>query len=140
MSQKSGLSSHCPLPVSFLAKPSEGAGIDLVMSQLHSFVFVKSDYRLVKVNLDEILFCEGMKDYTRIYILGRAQPLTTLQNLKALAARLPAHQFVRVHRSYIIALQHVNEITRSEVVLGKKQIPIGSNFREDLFRLVQDHF
>lgn len=94
------------------------------------FVFVKSEYKLVRVNIAEILFVEGMKDYVKIWYTGKRSPLTTLQNLKEFEAKLPEDHFIRVHKSYIVALDHVDCITRNEIVIGGHCIPVGNAYRK----------
>src|SRR5579862_826614 len=89
------------------------------------FVFIKSAYKIIKVWYEDIVFCEGMKDYTQVYLKGKASPLLTLHNLKSFLAKLPKEEFIRVHRSYIISLNHVDAIVRSEIYIGRKIIPIG---------------
>ncbi len=101
------------------------------------FVFVKSEYKIIKVKYDDILFCEGMKDYTQIYLFGRPQPLLTLYNLKNFAAKLPAGDFVRVHRSFVVSLRHIETISRNEITLGKRIIPIGNSYRNNIFQIVE---
>lgn len=103
----------------------------------HDFVFVKSEYKIIRIKLDDIMFCEGMKDYTQIYIHGRLQPVLTLQNLKNFSSRLPESQFVRVHRSFVISLQHIETISRNEINIGKKIVPIGNSYRNDFFSIVE---
>lgn len=103
----------------------------------HEFVFVKSEYKIIKVKFDEIMFCEGMKDYTQIYVLGKIQPVLTLQNLKNFSMRLPEDNFVRVHRSFVISLQHIETISRNEIAIGKKIVPIGNSYRNDFFRIIE---
>lgn len=103
----------------------------------HDFVFVKSEYKIIKIKLADIMFCEGMKDYTQIYINGRLQPVLTLQNLKNFSSRLPDSEFVRVHRSFVIALQHIETISRNEISIGKKIVPIGNSYRNDFFSIVE---
>lgn len=105
----------------------------------HNFVFVKSEYKIIKIKLDDIIFCEGMKDYTQIYVNGRMQPVLTLQNLKNFCSRLPESQFVRVHRSFVISLQHVETISRNEISIGKKIVPIGNSYRNDFFNIVEQY-
>ncbi|MBS1565485.1 MAG: LytTR family transcriptional regulator, partial [Bacteroidetes bacterium] len=94
--------------------------------------FIKSDYRMVKVNFSDILFCEGLKDYTQVYMTGKTKPIITLQNLKAFLDRLPQENFVRVHRSYIVSLNHIGSISKKEVEIGEKVIPIGNSYRSNL--------
>lgn len=103
------------------------------------FVFVKSEYKIIKIKLDDIMFCEGMKDYTQIYVNGRIQPVLTLQNLKNFSSRLPESKFVRVHRSFVISLQHVETISRNEISIGKKMVPIGNSYRNDFFNIVEEY-
>jgi len=101
------------------------------------FVFVKSEYKIIKVKFEDILFCEGMKDYTQIYTKGRAEPILTLNNLKSFSFKLPSEEFIRVHRSYIISLAHIDSIARNEIYIGKKIIPIGDSFKVDFYQIIE---
>ena len=101
------------------------------------FVFVKSEYKIIKVKFEDILFCEGMKDYTQIYTKGRAEPILTLNNLKSFSFKLPSEEFIRVHRSYIISLAHIDSIARNEIYIGKKIIPIGDSFKDDFYQIIE---
>ncbi|MCO5240197.1 MAG: LytTR family transcriptional regulator [Chitinophagaceae bacterium] len=105
----------------------------------HDFVFVKSEYKIIKIRLEDIMFCAGMKDYTQIYVAGKNQPVLTLQNLKNFQARLPAKDFVRVHRSFVVSLFHVDSISKNEITIGKKTIPIGNSYRNDFFSIVEKY-
>jgi two-component system, LytTR family, response regulator len=100
------------------------------------FVFIKSEYKIIKVRFEDIIFCEGMKDYTQVYIKGKSDPLLTLNNLKSFASKLPNDEFVRVHRSYIISLSHIDSISRNEIYIGKKIIPIGDSFKEYFYQII----
>jgi DNA-binding LytR/AlgR family response regulator len=101
------------------------------------FVFVKSEYKIIKVKFEDILFCEGMKDYTQIYTKGRTDPILTLNNLKSFSFKLPSEEFIRVHRSYIVSLAHIDSIARNEIYIGKKIIPIGDSFKDDFYQIVE---
>lgn len=101
------------------------------------FVFVKSEYKIIKVKFEDILFCEGMKDYTQIYIKGRPEPILTLNNLKSFSFKLPPEEFIRVHRSYIVALAHIDSIARNEIYVGKKIIPIGDSFKDVFYQIIE---
>ena len=105
----------------------------------HDFVFVKSEYKIIKIKLENIMFCAGMKDYTQIYVADKNQPILTLQNLKNFQARLPAKDFVRVHRSFVVSLFHVDSISKNEITIGKKTIPIGNSYRNDFFSIVEKY-
>jgi hypothetical protein len=104
------------------------------------FFFIKSEYRILKIDYDDILFCEGLKDYTRIYTSKKNKPILTLQNLKTFSDRLPAKRFIRVHRSFIISLNHVESISKKDIAIGEKTIPIGNSYRNNLLDLVKHSF
>ena len=92
-----------------------------------SFVFVKDGTKLVKVNFDDILYVEGLKDY--VTIVTKAQKIVSLQRLKTLEAQLPADKFIRVHHSYIIALKAIDSIHRGEVRIGAHVIPVSESYK-----------
>ena len=108
-------------------------------TEKREFLFIKSDYKLIKINLSEILYLSGLKDYTQIYLKGKVSPLTTLQNLKEFESKLPPDDFVRVHRSYIIAMSQVDYISRNEININGNHIPIGNSFRAALDEVIQKH-
>lgn len=103
------------------------------------FFFVKADKKLVKVNFDDIIYIEGLKDYVIIRLAqGR---VITLQTMKNLEERLPKHLFRRIHRSFIVAMDKVMAIEGNMVEVMEKDkpklLPIGKNYREDLLRLIE---
>lgn len=98
------------------------------------FIFVKADYSMVKINLDDILYIEGLKDYIKIYAGGR--PVLTLTSLKSIEEKLPSDQYVRVHRSFIISLAKINSVQKSLVKIGEKEIPIGDSFRDPFLQII----
>ena len=102
----------------------------------HRFVFIKSEYKIIKVRFEDILFCEGMKDYTQVYVRGKADPILTLNNLKSFSYKLPPDEFIRVHRSFIVSLAHIDSIARNEIYIGKKIIPIGDSFKDDFYQII----
>lgn len=103
------------------------------------FFFVKADKKLVKVNFDDIIYIEGLKDYVIIRLVhGR---VITLQTMKNLEERLPKHLFRRIHRSFIVAMDKVLAIEGNMVEVFEKDkpklLPIGKNYRDDLLRLIE---
>ncbi len=110
---------------------------DLNTIAKQNFVFIKSEYKIVKINFDDILFCKGMKDYIQIFVNGKANPIITLKSLNAFEAKLPADKFIRVHRSYIVSLMHIDTISKNEISIGKEIVPIGNIFKPDFFNLVE---
>jgi len=101
------------------------------------FLFIKSEYKMVRINFDDILFCKGMKDYIQVYIHGRGKPLVTLQSLNIFMTKLPRQTFIRTHRSFIVSLNHIDTISRNEISIGKEIIPIGGLFKNDFFNMVE---
>ncbi len=97
------------------------------------FIMVKADYSMVRVGLDQILYIEGLKDYLKI-VLANGKPILTLNSLKNYEERLPQSQFIRVHRSYIVAVNKIESIQKHRIVIGKDRIPIGDNFKEAFYQ------
>jgi len=108
----------------------------LATSVHNNFIFVKSEYKLIKIQLADILYLSGLRDYTQIFLKGKVSPLTTLQNLKDFESRLPANDFIRVHRSYIVALAQVETISRNEITIGNNTLPIGHAYRPLLDEMI----
>jgi len=102
------------------------------------FLFVKVEFKWVRVDLDDILYIEGLKDYAQIHLRNQSRPLTTLARLKTLHDRLPQNRFLRIHRSYIANLRHVSVIENGKATIGTERIPIGETQRAQLeYRLSQ---
>ncbi len=85
---------------------------------------MKSEYRLLKINLDEVYYFEGLKDYIKIWLTSQPKPVLTLMSLKTLEHELPSRHFMRVHRSFIIALDKIESVERSQIVINKERITI----------------
>lgn len=93
-----------------------------------AFIFVKSEYKAVKINLSDILYIEGMDSYVKIYAGGK--PVLSLMSMKAMMEMLPAEDFLRVHRSFIIPISKVNSIRNKVIKVGDKEIPIGGTYED----------
>lgn len=97
-------------------------------------IFIKTEYRIQRVPLEDILFIEARQNYVAIETLsGRVM---SLMNIKAMEERLPAGRFVRVHKSFIVALSKIQTIEKSRIFIGETVIPVGDNYREGLFKLL----
>jgi DNA-binding LytR/AlgR family response regulator len=98
------------------------------------YIFVKADKKLVKVNYNDIIYIEGLKDY--VIIRMEAQRVITLQTMKSLEDKLPSSRFKRIHRSYIINVAKINAIVGNMVEVMEKNVPkhlpIGKNYRDEL--------
>ena len=98
------------------------------------FFFVNSEYKQIKINFSEILFIEGLKDYVKIFIHNNPKAIFTLSSLKKLEDELPSNNFMRIHRSYIIALDKIEAIESNQVIIGPKKIAIAPNYKEALMQ------
>ena len=93
-------------------------------------IFVKSEYKLLQINLDDIRYIEGLKDYVKIYTEQSPHPILSLMNMKAIEQMLPASRFIRVHRSFIVQKSKIREIERNRIVFGDVYIPIGDSYKQ----------
>ena len=93
-------------------------------------IFVKSEYKLLQINLDEIRYIEGLKDYVKIYTEQSPHPILSLMNMKAIEQMLPTSRFIRVHRSFIVQKSKIREIERNRIVFGDVYIPIGDSYKQ----------
>lgn len=93
-------------------------------------IFVKTDYKLVQIELDKILYVEGMKDYVKIHLEDQQFPILSLMSMKALEGALPASRFMRVHRSYIVQSSKIKEVERNRIVFGKTYIPVSDSYKD----------
>ena len=93
-------------------------------------IFVKSEYKLLQINLDSIRYVEGLKDYVKIYTDESPHPILSLMNMKAMEQMLPASRFIRVHRSFIVSKEKIREIDRNRIVVGDVYIPIGDSYKQ----------
>ncbi len=93
-------------------------------------IFVKSDYKLLQIDLDRIKYVEGLKDYVKIYTDDSPRPILSLMNMKAMEQMLPESRFIRVHRSFIVQKGKIREIDRNRIVFGDVYIPIGDSYKQ----------
>ncbi|MEM7371886.1 MAG: LytTR family DNA-binding domain-containing protein [Bacteroidota bacterium] len=96
------------------------------------FLFVKANYQTIRIDFDDILYIEGLKDYVKIYT-GKKMVVTRL-NLKGIAEKLPEDQFIRIHRSFIVSLSKIAAFQKGNISLGDRQLPVGDTYREALMR------
>lgn len=102
------------------------------------FMYVKSDYKLVRVALDDILYIEGLKDYVRIY-LEDGQRIMSLMNMKKLEDYLPHPEFLRTHRSFIVHMTKAQSVERFRIVFGNQFIPISDSYKEEVLEYFEQH-
>lgn len=93
------------------------------------YIFVKSEYKQLKIKLDEVLYFEGLKDYIKIWLVNQPKAILTLMSLKSLEEELPESKFMRIHRSFIVALDKIEEIERNQVVINKQRITVAEQYK-----------
>lgn len=102
------------------------------------YLIVKSEYKLIQIAVNDILYVEGLKDYVRIFLEGETNVMS-LMSLKTLEGALPAGKFIRVHRSYIVQVSKIKVIERSRIVFGKQSIPISDTYKDAFAEYVRHH-
>lgn len=99
------------------------------------YIFVKTEYRIQKIFVSDILYIEGMKDYLRIVCSN--ERIMTLMSFAGMLEMLAGCNFIRVHKSYIVALDKIESIERDRIIIAKERIPIGETYRSSFFKLIQ---
>jgi len=97
-------------------------------------LFVRAGYKLVKIFFHEILYVEGLKDYVKI--VTPEKTVITQMSMKTMEERLPSGEFVRVHRSFIVAFNKIESIQKQALSIGEKEIPISEQYREQIFKII----
>lgn len=114
----------------------------LVEIQKHThadqFIFVKSDYKLVQISLNDVLYIEGFKDYVKIYMDGNQKPVMSLINMKRIDEYLPHPEFLRIHRSYIVHMSKIKLVDRARIVFGDEYIPISESYKEEVQKFLDE--
>jgi two-component system response regulator LytT len=95
-----------------------------------NYLFLKVEYQLVRIALNDILYIEGLKDYVKVYLQNTEKPLLSLTSLKSLEEKLSPKRFMRVHRSFIVSLDKINSITRNALQIGKVNITVGDQYKD----------
>lgn len=108
-------------------------------SQRDRIIFVKSDYKLVRIALDDILYIEGVKDYVKFYLAGDVKPIMSLMNMGKIEAYLPQPEFMRVHRSYIAHMTRIDTVDRTRLVYGNEFIPVSSTYKDAVEYYLDTH-
>jgi DNA-binding LytR/AlgR family response regulator len=102
-----------------------------VAEDTYNFIFVKSEYKQVKIDLSEVLYFEGLKDYVKIWLKGVPKAILTIMSLKSLESQLPTSKFMRVHRSFIIALDKIQVVERGQVIMQNSvHVKIADQYKE----------
>lgn len=106
----------------------------LTTKTFDDFIFVKSEYENIKLNIDSIKYIQGLKDYIKIYASTSNKAILTLLSFKDIMEKLPASKFIRIHRSYIINIGFIEVLQKTNVVIDTIRIPIGETYKEEVLK------
>lgn len=109
---------------------------DINISKAKDFIYVKADKKMIKIMLQDILFIEGLKDYVRINTSNKS--VVTYQTITYFEEKLPADQFMRIHRSYIVSLRHINAFSASQVEIDNNPLPVGSSYAKEVAKKLME--
>jgi DNA-binding LytR/AlgR family response regulator len=106
----------------------------------NQFLFLKSEYKIRRINFNDILYIEGLKDYIKVYTTGEDKPVLSLNSMKSLEQKLPESKFMRVHRSFIVNLEKIDTIERSRIIFGKTYIPVSDQYKDKFQEYLDQNF
>lgn len=109
------------------------------VSEAKEFLFVKSEYKQLRIKLSDVLYFEGLKDYIKIWLKDNPKPILTLMSLKSLQEELPATQFLRVHRSFIVSLKNIEVIERSQIIINNQRITVSEQYKPAFLEFVNNN-
>jgi two-component system, LytTR family, response regulator LytT len=104
------------------------------------FLFIKSEYKIRRINFADILYIEGMKDYVKIFLKNEAKPVLSINSLKTLELKLPSANFMRVHRSFIVNLNRIETIERFRIVFDHVYIPVSDQYKDTFQKFLNENF
>ena len=105
-----------------------------IINEPRKFIFIKTEYRLEKVMLNDIIYIEGMRDYRRIHTANKQ--IMTLQTFKDLEKEIPSSVICRVHKSFMVAIDKIESIERDRIKIGAKLIPVSESYKREFMELI----
>lgn len=102
-----------------------------------TYFFVNAEYRQVKVIYRDIVWIEGLKDYIKIYFKAPVKPLLVRMSMKSMEEELPASQFIRIHKSYIVSVESITSVRKSSVFIDQKELPVGDTYQSAIEQLTK---
>lgn len=107
-------------------------------SSNQDYIYVKSDYKLIQIPLNKILYIEGLKDYVKIHLDDEHKPVLSLLSMKMMEEHLPSNRFLRVHRSFIVQKSKIKVVDRGRIVFGKDYIPVSDSYKQELLVYINE--
>jgi two-component system LytT family response regulator len=108
--------------------------LNLLVKNDRDYIFIRTEYRIEKISLDEILYVEGMRDYRSVYTTGKR--IMTLQTFTELEKEQPGQRFCRVHKSYLVALNKILQVEKHRIKIADQLIPIGDTYKGQFYSLI----
>lgn len=115
---------------------SDNNSVEKNPSENNDFMFVRSDRRMVKVDFDTIIYIESYSDYIKIHLLN--ETIVTRETITAVEAKLPKNDFLRIHRSYIIALKHITSFTNEEITINNTVLTISRSYKKNVLQILDN--
>lgn len=109
----------------------------IVEDEKSDYFFVRSDRKMIKISFPEILFIESLGDYLKIHLVGKN--VVTRETIANIEARLPQKFFIRIHRSFVVAVKAIDSFTNEYIEVGKKQIPISRSYKKEVLERLENH-
>ncbi|SDL26395.1 LytR/AlgR family response regulator transcription factor [Kriegella aquimaris] len=106
------------------------------VSDEKEFLFVKSEYKQLRIKLSDVLYFEGLKDYIKIWLKDNPKPILTIMSLKLLQEELPPSDFMRVHRSFIVSLKNVEVVERSQIIINNQRITVSEQYKPQFLEFI----
>ena len=103
------------------------------------YIFVNADYSVVRINIPEVLYVEGLKDYVKIYLHNATKPVITRLSMRFMEEKLPAEGFARVHKSFIVSLDKITAFKKNRLMLGETEIPVSDNYKDKILAYIGHH-
>jgi len=105
-------------------------------AETNSFMFVRSDRRMLKITFYDIIYIESYSDYIKIHLNDKST-IITRETISAVEAKLPKDDFIRIHRSYIIAVNHIDSFTNEQIIVSGKSLPISRSYKKEVLGLLE---
>jgi DNA-binding LytR/AlgR family response regulator len=103
-----------------------------------SYIYLKFEYQLVRIAVDDIIYIESMKDYVKVFRLSEDKPLLSLTSMKSLEEKLPENKFMRIHRSFIVSLDKIKSATKNSVQIDRVTITVTDQYKDNFMKFFQD--
>jgi two-component system, LytTR family, response regulator len=108
---------------------------EVIADKPAEYIFVNVEYSLLKVVIDDIMWIEGLKDYIKIHLKSSSRPVITRMTMKSVEELLPAARFIRIHKSYIAAINFITTVRKSAVMIGSTELPVSDTYQEALMKI-----